>query len=496
MMGKPTVLTIGAGIGGLCSAARLAANGLKVKVLEKNSHAGGRCDQIIRDGHVFDTGPTLMLMPHIYAETFASLGERMEDYLELKRVDPTYRIHFDDGSSLDLTSNLNSMQSQLEQIEPGSFRAFLKYMCEGIKHNHLAVEGIAGQNFDSIFDYFRPSNLSKFIRLKATTKHYTNIGRYFKDPRLKAAFTFQDMYLGISPFDAPATYSLLQSTELTDGVWYPKGGLYRIIEALVEVAEKKGVEILYDTPVQQIDYNDNLVTGVTLKNGQHLIADIVIANADLTYVYRSLLPDRSQSAKIEKKVYTCSSFMFYWGVDRKYDELQCHNLFLAGDYKGSFKRVFKDLNLPDEPNFYIHAPERIDPSMAPDGQETLMALVPVGQMDDKAPQDWKAIMDQARKIIFSRLADIGVKDLQDHVKFELCLPPEDWKNRYNLSKGAGHGLSHIFTQIGYLRPQNRHKRYRNLYFVGASTHPGSGLPTVQMSANLTTDRITRDFNLA
>ncbi len=494
-MDRPSVIVIGAGIGGLCTAAHLANHGLQVKLFEKNKHAGGRCDQIIRDGHVFDTGPTLMLMPHIFRETFTSLGERMEDYLDLHRVDPTYRIHFEDGSALDLSSNLSSMQSQLERMESGSFRAFLKYMCEGIKHNYLAVEGIAGQNFNSLLDYFKPSNLSKFIQLKATTKHYTNIGRYFKDPRLKAAFTFQDMYLGISPFDAPATYSLLQSTELTDGVWYPKGGLYRIIETLVEVAKKKGVEIIYETPVQQISHNGKLATGVTLNNGQQISADIIIANADLTYVYRSLLPDRRQSARIDKKVYTCSSFMFYWGVDKKYDELKCHNLFIAGDYKGSFNRVFKDLNLPDEPNFYIHAPERMDPTMAPPGQETLMALVPVGHINDKSPQDWNTILNRARKIIFKKLAAIGVKDLKEHIKFELNFTPEDWKNRYNLSKGAGHGLSHIFTQIGYLRPQNQHKTYRNLFFVGASTHPGSGLPTVQLSANLTTNRIIKDFKI-
>jgi len=490
--GKTTVLVIGAGIGGIATAARLARNGYQVTVLEKNQQAGGRCDRLVKQGHSFDTAATLFLMAEKIAHTFKDLGERMEDHLDLRRIDPTYRIYFDDGSTLDLTSNLNMMQNQLEAMEPGSFGSYLRYLNEGHVNYKYAVSHLAGRNYYSLLEYFSLTNLPLLLRLKAMTKHYDNIENYFSDPRLKAAFTFQDMYLGNSPYDAPATYSLLQYTEIVDGVWFPIGGMYRFVEALTTIGEKLGVHFIYNAPVEEITINNQRATGVTLTDGQQISADILVANADLPYVYRHLLPDESMADRIERKKFTCSSVMFYWGVDKQYPQLQPHNLFLAGNYRQSFDRVFKDLSLPDEPNFYVHAPARIDASMAPEGHDTLMVLVPVGRINDTASQDWSSIKQRARQIVLKRLADMGVRDLDEHIKFEMSFTPPDWKSRYNLAYGSGHGLSHVFTQIGYLRPRNRHDRYRNLYFVGASTHPGSGLPTVLISARLTTERVLRD----
>jgi phytoene desaturase len=222
---RQTALIIGAGLGGIATAAHLARNGYQVTVIEKNPAPGGRCSQLNRDGHRFDIGPTLFLIPEIFAETYAALGERMEDHLDLRRIDPTYRFHFDNGDQLALTADMNAMQSQLEAIEPGSFGGLLRYLVEGHQHYSLAVKRLAGRNFYSPLDYFSPQNLLLMFKLKGLVKHYDNIGNYFQHPYLKAAFTFQDMYLGLSPFDAPATYSLLQYTELADGVWFPMGGM-------------------------------------------------------------------------------------------------------------------------------------------------------------------------------------------------------------------------------------------------------------------------------
>jgi len=229
MTRRLTALVIGAGIGGIATAARLARNGFDVTVVEKNAEPGGRCGRIVRDGHRFDIGPTLFLMPEVFAETYAALGERMSDHLDLRRIDPTYRIRFDDGAMLDLSANLNTMQVQLEAIEPGSFGGFLRYLAEGHRHYQTSLKHFVGRNFHSLLQYFSLSNLPLLFQLKALVKHYDNAGRYFKHPHLKAAFTFQNMYLGLSPYDAPATYSLLQYTELADGVWFPLGGMYRIV---------------------------------------------------------------------------------------------------------------------------------------------------------------------------------------------------------------------------------------------------------------------------
>lgn len=494
-MNKPTAIVIGAGIGGIATAARLAKNGYDVTVLEKNELPGGRCNQIVHKGHRFDIGPTLFLMPEVWEETFAALGEKMSDHLVLRRIDPTYKVHFDDGLKLELTSDIGVMQAQLEKIEKTAFTGFLNYIAEGNKHYKLSLEKFVGRNFYNIFEYLSPANLPLIIKLRALAKHYMNAGRFFKDERLKAAFTFQNMYLGLSPYDAPATYSLLQYTELAEGVWYPIGGMYAAIQALVKIAEKLGVKFVYSTSVKRILTNKNKVLGVLLENGKPLIADIFVGNADLPYIYKELLTDKTEAKKLDKKLYTCSTIMFYWGVDKKYSQIAHHNVFLGGDYKASFDQIFNEHTLPDVPSFYIHAPARTDEAAAPEGQDTIYALMPVGHLDTHDKQDWDVLVDRARETVFYRLAkELGVTDLKEHIKFEIVYEPEVWKERFNLVKGAAFGLSHNFWQVGYLRPHNRHKKYKNLYFAGASTHPGTGLPIVLLSARLTTERILKEMS--
>jgi phytoene desaturase len=491
---RPTALVIGAGLGGIATAARLAREGFQVRVLEKQGAPGGRCGQLLRGGHRFDTGATLFLMPEVFAETYAALGARMEDHLELHRIDPTYRIRFGDDTQLALTSDLGALEAQLEAIEPGSFEALLRYLVEGSKAYHLCLERFVGRNFYHFLDYFSLQNLPLLFKLKALVKHYDNIGHYFGDPHLKAAFTFQNMYLGLSPFDAPATYSLVQYTELAEGVWFPQGGIYRVIESLAHIAEAHGVRFQYNTPVKRIEVDGNCATGVALHDGSFLGADVIVANADLPYVYSQLLPEGGEAHRLERLKYTCSAIMFYWGVDTVYPQLGTHNVFLAGDYRASFDRIFNDHLLPDEPSFYVHAPARTDPSAAPVGEDTLMVLVPAGHLDEGLTQDWDALQARARTAVMRRLAaSTGIVDLEHHLKFEVSYTPRDWFSLYNLAKGAAFGLSHNFMQVGYLRPHNRHRRYGNLYFVGSSTHPGTGLPMVLLSARLTTERILKEF---
>lgn len=491
---KQKVLVIGAGIGGIATAARLAKNGYDVTVIEKEATPGGRCNQILRDGHRFDIGPTLFLMPEVWEETFAALGEKLSDHLDLRRIDPTYKVRFDDGLELELTSDIGNMQTQLEKIEKTAFTGFLKYIAEGSKHYKISLEKFVGRNFYNIFEYLSLSNLPLIFQLKALGKHYKNTSRFFKDERLKAAFTFQNMYLGLSPYDAPATYSLLQYTELAEGVWYPMGGMYAGIQALTKVAEKHGVKFMFNSPVKKILVNGSSVTGLELEDGRAFNADLIVGNADLPYIYDQLLPDRTEAKKlIEEKLYTCSTIMFYWGVDKEYPQIAHHNVFLGGDYKASFDKIFNDHTLPETPSFYVHAPKRTDPAAGPNGQDTLYVLVPVGHLDARSKQDWDAMVGRARKTVLDRLGkEMGAYDLEQHLKFEVVYQPKVWKERFNLVNGAAFGLSHNFWQVGYLRPHNRHSKYNNLYFAGASTHPGTGLPIVLLSAKLTTERILKE----
>jgi phytoene desaturase len=489
---KSKVLIVGAGIGGIAAAARLARQGCQVTVMEKCEKPGGRCGRMSVDGYTFDTGATLFMLPDLYAQTFAALGERMEDHLDLRRIDPTYHLTFPDDSQLQLTSDLHSLQAQLEAIEPGSFEHMLHYLGEGRRIYELSVPELLGRDFRSLPGFINPRMLLLFLQVKALIRHTSYVGRFFKDPRLQMAFTFQDMYMGLSPYDSPATYSFMQSTELADGLWYPMGGMYRITEALAGIAEKLGVRFLYNAPVEKILVDGGSATGVLLSDGRVISADTVVANADLGYVYRHLLPDDGMADRIDRKEYGCSTIMFYWGLDKQYPQLGPHNLFLCGDYRQGFEDIFKNLGMPEEPNFYIHAPVRLDPSMAPADHDTWYVAVPVGHISSKRSQDWPAMQARARAFILQRLARLGLADVEAHIRSEVSFMPVDWQNRYNLSYGSTHGLSHKLTQMAYLRPHNRHSRYHNLYFVGASTHPGTGIPTVLISAGLAARRILED----
>ena len=493
-MKTKTVIVIGAGIGGITAATHLAKRGFHVTVIEKNARPGGRCDRLSRDGHHFDTGPTLLVMPLLYESEFAALGASFREMLDLGRVDPTYHLVFDDGSGLALTSDMKFLQEQLEAIEPGSFQGLLRYMDEGHRHYHLATEKLVYSDFRKASDFFKLSHLPLLRQVKPLAKHYANMSTYFDDPRLKSAFTFQDVYMGLSPFEAPATFSMMPYTELAHGVWYPKGGMYQVVEALMFLAQEAGVEFQFNSTVEQVEVNGRSARGIVL-DGQRLEADAVLANADLPYVYQNLLPQDGQVKKLDRKRYSCSVISFFWGVDKPYEMLPPHTLFLADDYRENFTSIIRDLDLPANPSLYLHAPARLDPRMAPQGEDTLIAIVPVGHMSANGGQDWSALRDRARGHVFRRLRTLGIHDLEQHIKFEVNFSPLSWQKRYNLLKGSTHGLCHNLTQLGYFRPDNRHPRYHNLYFTGASTRPGTGMPTAMVSGRQAAQRILEELGV-
>jgi phytoene desaturase len=490
--GNSNVLVIGAGVGGIAVAARLARQGYAVTVLEKNALPGGRVDRMTADGYTFDTGATIFVMPELYARAFADLGERMEDNLELRRIDPTYRLIFQDNSQLQLTSDLHEMQTQLEAMEPGSFGRMLRYLEEAEGHYRISTDHIVQKDFRNFAGFASPANLLRFLRLRALQRHSGYTAGFFRDPRLRIAFTFQDLYMALSPYDSPATYSLLQYVELADGLWYPRGGMYGVVEALKTIAEKNGVTFRFTAPVEKILVDGNRATGVALAGGEVIRADLVVANADLGYVYRCLLPTDATAQRIGRMEYGCSTVTFYWGIDKQYPRIGPHTVLFSGDYRRNFDAVLKEGTLADEPNFYLHATAGVDPSTAPPGHDAWTVAVPVGNIRGDGSQDWPALQSRARKFVLNRLAQAGLENVESHITVERSFLPEDWLNRYNLTRGASHGLSHKLLQMGYFRPHNRHNRYRNLYFTGASTHPGTSVPMVLTSSRFVAERILRE----
>ncbi|MEW6568612.1 MAG: phytoene desaturase family protein [Chloroflexota bacterium] len=415
--------------------------------------------------------------------------------LDLRRVDPTYHLFFDDGQQLELTPDSERTRSQLEAIEPGSYASLLRYLEEGGRRYSLAMEHIVRRNFRSLTEFLNPASILVFLRLHALTGHYRHMQAFFHQPRLKAAFTFQDMYMGLSPFEAPATFSMLQFTELAHGVWFPRGGMYAIIEALLALAQRQGVEFCFNCPVERILIRDGLVRGVQLSDGRCLESETVLANADLPYVYRQLLPADGSAARLERLRYSCSTVNFLWCLDRPFPQLQPHMLFLSDRYRRNFDAILHERTLAAEPSVFVHAPTRLDPALAPPRHDTVIGIVPVGHISHRSNQDWDDLTLRARQAVMARLASLGMTDFEAHLKFEIRFAPPDWLKRFNLVRGATHGLAHTLLQMGYFRPHNRHPRYPNLYFAGASTHPGTALPTALVSGRLAAERLLQDLVL-
>ncbi|MCV2393657.1 phytoene desaturase family protein [Actinotalea sp. M2MS4P-6] len=499
-----TAIVIGAGVGGLSAAIHLAGRGVQVTLVDKNQQPGGRLGRFTRDGHTFSTGPTLLIMPLLYRSELAHLGIDYDQALDPIRVDPTYDMVFDDGRRLAMTSDMVAMRDQLEAFEPGSFGGLLRYLDEGRRHYHLGLPGLVERDFRNAGDFFTPATLALALRVRALQRHYGHMRSFFDSPQLKAAFTCQDVYMGLSPFSAPSTFSLTPYSELTHGVWSPRSGMYRITEALAERAAEAGVRMVPGEEVQLIEIEGDRASGVVLADGRRLTADLVVANADLPYVYRYLLPDRGAADALARKTFSGSTISFFWGLDRRYPQLRPHTLFLSDAYRENFDRIERNEPLPDVPSVYLHAPTALDPTTAPDGRDTLIAVVPTGHLTydgddpDRRAQEaeaWAVERDRARRGVLARLAQLGLDDVADHITVEASATPITWRTHHNLAWGATHGLAHTLPQLAYLRPHNRHARYRNLYFAGASTHPGTGVPTALVSGRLAAERVVDDLAL-
>lgn len=490
--GEKTAVIIGAGIGGITTSIYLARQGYRVTVYEKNASPGGRCGQILRDGHRFDLGATIYLMPEIYRKVFESLNIPRDKFFQSTPLSTLYQIFFEDGMKIDFTPDEARLKEQLESIEKGSFRKSQQLISEGYRFFILAMDNLLGKNYYRLSEFITLKNADLLIRLKTYLRHTYYVKRFFKHENLQRAFTFQNIYVGQNPYRAPALFSMLAAAELTEGSLFPVGGMFSITKMLLTLAEEAGVRFVYNEPVIRILTEKNRATGVVLQNGSTIKSGIIVANADLPYVYKELLPDRNASQRLEKKTYSCSAIVLHWGLSKTYPQLSHHNVFLSGAYRENMNKIFKNNSLSDNPSFYVHAPVRSDVSAAPEGQDSISIIIPSGNyMEDE--QNWTTLKNVARNAVIKRLKQLGLSDIEENIKFEICYLPQTWKAAFNISRGATFGsLGHNIFQMGYFRPHNRHDKYRNLYFAGGSTHPGNGIPLVLLSALLTSERIFKE----
>ena len=449
-------------------------------------------------------------MPHLFREAFADLDTALEEEgIELMKCEPNYNLWFSDGESFELSTDVSRMKNEVEKWEgKDGFERYLGFLQEAHRHYELSVTHVLRRNFTSIFSMARPSFLRHLLPLHPFESIYSRASRYFWTERLRRVFTFGSMYMGMSPFEAPGTYSLLQYTELAEGIWYPRGGFHKIVEALVKIGERLHVTYRLSTPVSSItlDSESKRATGVTLSNGEMVAADVVIINADLVYAYNNLLPPSSQAVSLQKRHASCSSISFYWAMDRQVPELTTHNIFLADDYRESFDDIFKKQLIPRQPSFYVNVPSRIDESAGPKGKDAIVVLVPVGHLLDEqegrgldlqSKQDWEAMVAKARHTVFSTIeARTGARGLQQALLKEISNTPQSWKDTFNLDKGAILGLSHSFFNVLSFRPSTKHPSIDRVHFVGASTHPGTGVPICLAGSKITSEQVLEGFGMA
>lgn len=522
---KPSVVVVGAGAGGLAVAGRLARAHYKVTLVEKNETLGGRMRSEYVDGWRFNTGPSLLLFLDKYMETFDALGTCLTDWVEVKRVEPTvYRIFYPGSSleskSLDLLSDPTLMAKQLEGMEAGAGNAYLNFLKMAKNNLELGVPYFIDR------DYYKMEDAKGLMDLLPHAQsidpwvllgpHELVMRKFFKSPLLRAAFTFQDLYVGLSPYTAPAVFSLLAGTELIDGVWYPVGGFQMIVDALEMAVRRCGVEIRTGTEVETIQVESTApakVIGVRLTSGERIPADIVVCNRDLPAAYslidspprdtlKAVAPyARKEAERLGRMKYSTGIIGFNWCMKKKIHRLAHHNVFLSQQPSLAWQPARKPEDLAEFPNFYVHVPSRTDGTAAPEGCDSVMVLLPVANMQANiqgsntwGPVDYKALAQAGKTRIFEAFKDIGEVNFEQNIAKELIIDPVDMEERFGLKYGAAFGLSHGLRQLSLFRPSNKDSKISGLYFVGASTRPGNGVPLCFIGAKLTAERIIHDYD--
>lgn len=491
-MPRPTTLVVGAGIGGLASAIRLAHAGHDVTVVERHAIPGGRAGRWESEGFTFDTGPSLLLMLEYWRELFALVGRRMEDYLDLVQVTPNYKVHFADGSVLTMTTQLNALLDEMERFEPGCGPRVLEYLARARRLYGTGLRFIS-RNMRSPLDMARAGVLGDLAGLGALGDLQRLTRRYVRDERLQQALSFQALYLGLSPYDAMAIYALLPYTELGGGIHYPMGGMHQLPRALERLATELGVRFRYNARVVSIDKKGDRATGVVLQDGRTLRADAVLVNADLPYAYQTLL--REPYPDIDRKRFSCSVVLLYLGARRTWPGIEHHNFLVPADMRAVCADIFEHQRMPDDPPLYVVASSRTDPSQAPPGCENLfvLSLAPSQPADPSRRIDWAVEGPRVEAKLLDRLERWALPGLRDALVTRRLVTPADFTADFGNLRGEAFGLAHDFRQIGAFRPQNRHPRYRNLFFVGQSTHPGCGLPMALISASCVTERMALEL---
>lgn len=489
-----SVIIIGSGLGGLSTALRLSTQGYKVTILEKHSKPGGRLNQLKLNGFTFDVGPSFMSMSYELDELFTSTG--IKNPVELEELDPLYQVFFEgQDRSYSIWKDLQKLEEEFKHLEPNLAAKVEKYLKRAGEFFHDTEDKVVKSNYSSLADYL-------FKLTKVPLKHlpylfrkmWGEVEKNFESEEVRVIFSLVAFFLGSTPFQTPAIYSLLNYTEMKhNGYWKVKGGMYRLVEELMKILDKKGVEIIYNTEVVGVANTNGRLNSLTDNNGKIWTADIFISNSDAASFRGQILGrEKFTKKKLDKMDWTLAPFTMYIGVKGKIDKLMHHNYFLGSNFRGYADKIFTSSISPQKPYYYVNVLSKSVPESAPEGCENLFILCPVP--DRRFKPDWSDKDELANNII-NDLSNRTAFDIKANTIVKQIYTPVDWENMFNLYKGSGLGLAHGIMQVGAFRPKNKDEVFPNLYYVGASTTPGTGLPMVIISSKLVTQRITEDYGI-
>jgi phytoene desaturase len=477
-------VVIGSGFGGLAAAIRLGARGWRVTVLERLDAPGGRAYVYRQDGFTFDAGPTVITAPFLLEELWALCGRRMADDVTLVPVDPYYRIRFDDGEVFDYGGDTARMRDAIARISPEDADGYDRFMEASAAIYRTGFEQLGDVPFDRVTDMLRVA--PGLLKHQAYRSVHGLVSRFVKHEKIRTVLSYHPLLIGGNPFHASAIYALIAHLERAHGVHFAMGGTGAIVQGLVGLIRTQRGTLRCGAEVAEITVENGAATGVRLATGELIPADIVVSNADSAYTYRHLVPARHRrrwtDRRIDRARYSMGLFVWYFGTDRRYDAIAHHSILLGPRYRKLLQDIFSRKILAQDFSLYLHRPTATDPGLAPPGCDAFYVLSPVPHLD--ADIDWTLVGENYRRAIEAHLAETIMPGLPRHVVSSRIMTPADFRQRLLSMKGAGFGLEPILTQSAWFRPHNRSEELRNLFLVGAGTHPGGGVPGVLSSARI------------
>ncbi|QKS73308.1 phytoene desaturase [Paenalkalicoccus suaedae] len=492
-MAKKAVV-IGAGLGGLSTAIRLAGEGYDVTVLEKNNTIGGKLNQRSGKGFTFDTGPSILTMPWVLEQLFDSVHRKLDDYMEIERIEPQWRTFYEDGTSIDVLSDIPQMLEELKKVKPEPDSSFMKFLAYSQEMYDVCMKSFYKTSISGLKDLRSQHSLKELLSMDPFNTVAQGTKKHFNNPKLEQLFNFFVMYVGSNPYAAPAILNQLVYVQFGLGIHYVKGGMYNIARGMQKVLDELRATVLTNEEVSHIYLDGDTAKGVVTANGTFYEADVVVSNLEVIPAYNTLIPKKDGRVKKEVKQLsktfqpTVSGLVLLLGVDRKFEELDHHNFFFSEDPEKEFKQIFEKGVPADDPTVYIGVSSKSDPSQAPDGKENLFVLTHVPPKTAmKKDVDW----EDYRAVVLNKLERMGLTGLRESIEFEYQFTPDTLEELYGANGGSIYGVAADKSTNGGFKIPAKSSLYENLYFAGGSTHPGGGVPMVTLSGQLTADLILK-----